>query len=197
MKKLSTLYVLIMSIVFFNSCTMEKRTYMKGYHVEWNKSKKSLTTDEVSITSNSPFKANNKVAINPEVITIPSNEKQRSNELTNDNDLLASASINVGNAIQKQNQKKVQDIRDGKKSSNNYLAKKVIEKEITKTKKIKKKRIDGPTVILFFLCFLIPPLAVYLHEGEWTSRCTVNLLLSLLCFFPGIIHALYLIITER
>ncbi|MFZ4785354.1 MAG: YqaE/Pmp3 family membrane protein, partial [Flavobacteriales bacterium] len=49
-------------------------------------------------------------------------------------------------------------------------------------------------VLLVILAFFIPPLAVYLYEGDWTKRCTVNLILSFLCFIPGIVHALIVIL---
>ncbi len=49
-------------------------------------------------------------------------------------------------------------------------------------------------LLLVLLCFLLPPLAVYLYEGSWTQRCTVNLILTLLCGIPGVIHGLIVVL---
>ena len=49
-------------------------------------------------------------------------------------------------------------------------------------------------VLLVILAFFLPPLAVYLYEGSWTKRCTTNLILTLLCGLPGLIHALIVIL---
>ena len=51
-------------------------------------------------------------------------------------------------------------------------------------------------VLLIVLAFFLPPLAVYLYEGEWTKRCTTNLILTLLCGLPGLIHALIVILEK-
>jgi uncharacterized membrane protein YqaE (UPF0057 family) len=61
------------------------------------------------------------------------------------------------------------------------------------------KAADEDSYILYvILAFIIPPLAVFLYEGsEWTQRCTINLILTLLCGIPGLIHALVIILGKR
>ena len=49
---------------------------------------------------------------------------------------------------------------------------------------------DSSEILIIVLCFFIPPLAVYLHEGSWNDKCWINLLLTCLCGIPGMIHAL-------
>ncbi|MCP3931303.1 MAG: YqaE/Pmp3 family membrane protein [Bacteroidetes bacterium] len=44
-------------------------------------------------------------------------------------------------------------------------------------------------VLIYLLCFFIPPLAVYLCYEMEDNKFIVNLILSLLCGLPGIIHA--------
>lgn len=56
---------------------------------------------------------------------------------------------------------------------------------------------DTDPVLLIILAILLPPLAMYLYEGSWTSRCTVNLILTLLCGLPGMIHALVIILGKK
>lgn len=56
---------------------------------------------------------------------------------------------------------------------------------------------DTNTLLLIILALILPPLAVYLYEGSWTSRCTLNLILTLLCGIPGVIHALIVILGNK
>lgn len=60
---------------------------------------------------------------------------------------------------------------------------------------------DTDTLLYVLLSVLIPfgcVLAMYLYEGdEWTQRVTTNLILTLLCFVPGIIHALVIILGKK
>ena len=90
------------------------------------------------------------------------------------------------------------------RSESKNLASQTIQEESPKfeaTNKIKealkrnsnKLRVDE--VLLIVLCFLLPPLAVYMYEGRWTSRCTLNLVLTLLCGIPGVIHALIVVLS--
>jgi len=49
---------------------------------------------------------------------------------------------------------------------------------------------DEDLVLLIILCFLLPPLAVYLKYNEAGKPFIVNIILTLLCGLPGVIHAL-------
>ena len=48
-------------------------------------------------------------------------------------------------------------------------------------------------VLLVILAILLPPLAVYLYEGEINNKFWISLILTLLFFLPGIIYALLVI----
>src|SRR5919107_490124 len=50
------------------------------------------------------------------------------------------------------------------------------------------------TILLVILALLLPPLAVYLHEGEINSKFWISLVLSLLFFVPGVIYALIVVL---
>ena len=50
------------------------------------------------------------------------------------------------------------------------------------------------TVLLVILAILLPPLAVYLHQGEINKKFWICLLLTLLFFVPGVIYALVVIL---
>jgi len=50
------------------------------------------------------------------------------------------------------------------------------------------------SVVEIILAIILPPLAVFLHDGIGTSFW-INIILTLLFFLPGIIHAL-LVVTD-
>jgi len=56
---------------------------------------------------------------------------------------------------------------------------------------------DTSTLLLVILALLLSPVAVYLYEGSWTNRVTLNLILWLLCGLPGVIHALIVILGNK
>jgi uncharacterized membrane protein YqaE (UPF0057 family) len=75
---------------------------------------------------------------------------------------------------------------------------KEVRKELKAFKKDKKagKEPSDNTILLCILAILLPPLAVYLHEGEVNSRFWISLLLTLLFWLPGVIYALIIILGD-
>ena len=49
------------------------------------------------------------------------------------------------------------------------------------------------TLLLAILAILLPPLAVYLHQGEINTKFWISLILTLLFWLPGVIYALVVI----
>lgn len=75
---------------------------------------------------------------------------------------------------------------------------KEVKKEM-KTYKREKRSGNEPstnTVLLAILAILLPPLAVYLHEGEINNRFWISLLLTLLFWLPGVIYALIIVLGK-
>ena len=69
-----------------------------------------------------------------------------------------------------------------------------------KALKAAKKAGDDPstnTLLLVILAILLPPLAVYLHEGEINNRFWISLLLTILFWLPGVIYALIIILGDN
>ena len=65
---------------------------------------------------------------------------------------------------------------------------------------------DEELVLLIILALLLPPLAMYLYEGDFTTRFWISLLLTLLGagliigwsgigYLPAVIYTLYVIVT--
>ena len=53
------------------------------------------------------------------------------------------------------------------------------------------------TLLLVILAILLPPLAVYLHQGEINNKFWIALILTLLFWLPGIIYALIVILGNK
>lgn len=53
------------------------------------------------------------------------------------------------------------------------------------------------TVLLVIVAILLPPLAVYLHEGEINNKFWIDLVLTLLFYVPGLIYALVVILGNN
>ena len=73
-----------------------------------------------------------------------------------------------------------------------------VKKELKEYKKLKKSGAEPSTntVLLVILAILLPPLAVYLHQGEINSKFWISLLLTLLFWIPGVIYALLVVLGE-
>ena len=74
---------------------------------------------------------------------------------------------------------------------------KQVKKEWKNFKKEKKanKSAKVDQVVLIILAILLPPLAVYLHQGEVNGRFWLSILLWFRIILPGIIYAL-LVVTD-
>jgi uncharacterized membrane protein YqaE (UPF0057 family) len=75
---------------------------------------------------------------------------------------------------------------------------KELKKELRSFKAAKKagKEPSTNTLLLVILAILLPPLAVYLHEGVINKRFWISLLLTLLFVLPGIIYALVVVLGD-
>lgn len=73
------------------------------------------------------------------------------------------------------------------------------KKEIKAFKQAKKagQEPSTNTVLLVILALLLPPLAVYLHQGEINNKFWISLLLTLLFLVPGVIYALIVILGDQ
>ncbi|NCU03665.1 MAG: YqaE/Pmp3 family membrane protein [Chitinophagaceae bacterium] len=53
---------------------------------------------------------------------------------------------------------------------------------------------DDRTILLVVLAILLPPLAVYLHQGEINNKFWISLVLTLLFWAPGVLYALLVVL---
>ena len=55
---------------------------------------------------------------------------------------------------------------------------------------------NSDKTLQIILCIFLPPLAVYLHEGEVNNKFWISLLLTLLFWLPGMIYAFLVVFDE-
>jgi uncharacterized membrane protein YqaE (UPF0057 family) len=73
-------------------------------------------------------------------------------------------------------------------------AKKVVKK-YKADKRAGKAEPSTNMVLLVILAILLPPVAVYLHEGEINTKFWISIILTLLFWIPGVIYALIVILS--
>ena len=73
---------------------------------------------------------------------------------------------------------------------------KEVKKEIAKFKEENKSgnTPSTSTLLLVLIALLLPPLAVYLHEGDFNGKFWLSVLLTLIFWIPGVIYALFVIL---
>ncbi|MEO0311239.1 MAG: hypothetical protein RIQ89_896 [Bacteroidota bacterium] len=180
------LFILCALVTMLSSCTMNKRLYNGGYHIEWGSIKKQDLqkrpyTDQIS------FKDLNKeperVLRMPEVSLAPKPMASAKNK----GSVFTSRVRSQGAAL----------AQKGKAA----LASAIIKNKLSKAQERFEEVMAVPPpsggydpVLLVILAVLIPPLAMYLFQGSWNNQCWISLLLSLLFFIPGVIYTLIVIL---
>lgn len=105
-------------------------------------------------------------------------------------------------ASQVSNEPAVGNVQDALKEFKN-LSKRERKDRIKDAKKeinlLKEKKAAGDpsvnTALLVVLAILLPPLAVYLHEGVINGKFWLDLILTLLFYLPGMIYALIVVLS--
>lgn len=205
MKKFTLLS--LVSLLLLGACTLEKRVYRNGYNIQWHTSLKvknhqpeQVANEEISATSPQVEKSMNEgknsakvsLSTDAQISTLPVqgyNINAPSQEIV----------LNQG-STEKQQLAAVVQQHFVKESSSKaaYHAVKVDHKKAQRLTKALSKTSenstdDVPMIALFILCFIFPPLAVGLATDWDTEIVIYNILWTLLCGFPGIIHALIIV----
>jgi len=90
--------------------------------------------------------------------------------------------------------KAVNDFNDlSKKEKKQRLREVKKQINLFKANKAKGMETDDRTILLVVLAILLPPLAVYLHEGAINTKFWISLVLTLLFWVPGVIYALLVV----
>jgi uncharacterized membrane protein YqaE (UPF0057 family) len=51
-------------------------------------------------------------------------------------------------------------------------------------------------IVKIILCLIIPPVAAFMQVGA-TQHLWINIILTILGFVPGMVHALWLVLTDK
>lgn len=194
MKKINLLIVLA-CIMAFASCSVEKRVHRKGYHVEWKGQKQTIQKAD---------------AVEESYAVLESAAIEETPVLESVEPVLEPAP-----PIASETPKAV-EVDATKQEAASYVKQNIAKRDLRKAAREMKSEMhsgysnvgsinvgdfgsnsEPSKGVLVLICFLLPPLAVYLYEGDWTKRCTVNVLLTLLCGLPGFIHGLIVILGDK
>ena len=205
MKKFALLLTAAFSMtLILDSCSVQKRYHRKGFTVNWNnasvnmkKNRKVVHTESIqedAIVSNTIEKKkltkNYETPVSMEIAST----SVAAPTLTNTAPSIAEHSSVKNQAVTFANTVKAISKEDAKST------KKAAKKIIKAIKKNQKQDAKTDTIIYLLLILLVPfgtTISMYLYEGSWTGRVTANLLLTLLCGLPGLIHALVVIFGNK
>jgi uncharacterized membrane protein YqaE (UPF0057 family) len=192
MKKILLVTASILFLVA--SCTVEKRVYRNGFNVQWQamngiskKDKQAEVNSEIEeLSAAQVIKA-------PKVNMTTSSAYEVTATSFTQNDVASVAAAPVVNES-KTIAKEIKGMAATtiQNSEINKAAKHVSKQEmksLRKAHKMQNKSDDVPIGLLYVLCFFIPFVAVGLATDWDITTVLVNLLWTLLCGIPGIIHA--------
>lgn len=193
-KQLSFIGLAIMLVL--NSCTMEKRVYMSGYHIEWNKSKNN--PDRQELVSNDNVKK-----IEQSQIGTIEQYKNGSNTLENvptiDNENLTAS---LDNSIILPSHKTISFSKNENsvtaKTNQTFEEKTVISKKISKAKKKAEKNnaADGggkSQLVALLLCIFIGVLGIHRFYLGYTGIGILMLLTGGVCGILALIDLIRII----
>ncbi|HEU4717941.1 MAG TPA: YqaE/Pmp3 family membrane protein [Bacteroidia bacterium] len=182
MKKILLFGSAFLALVFaFSSCSMEKRHYMKGYHIEWfDQAKKTdanttqavvARQETVTPVSIQPKQASSAVAA-ANTVPVPVATVKPARSFT---------PAGSGNAKTVTARNTAAKVQHAAASHANTLV----------NKAAKSSKNGGPDkALLIVLCFFIPWLAVGLATDWDVKRVIICLLLGFLLCIPGIVYAI-------
>lgn len=189
----------LMTIMFLSSCStvsVTSRRYNKGLHFEWAKTSNSKSNETVTPKRVRNSSVECDVVAAEGVVEVENVNTLLVQDVELDmqhvNEVVASKS----NSVKLFNSLKILKDDGSNFSINDFETNSLSKKTVIKAIKGKSSA-ETDTIILVLLSLLIPPLAVYLYEGAWTGRCTLNLILTILCGLPGVIHALVVILGNK
>lgn len=203
MKKKNILFLLlVVTAMLIQSCAIEKRIHRPGYSITKNtkttsksEPKEYLAMNNVSLdekqddsekdskensaktTANSQKEIAKKTAKQERKKHQPKTTKTQGEDLATTSSERKSeptimSSLNSNNDVRSSKPESYKELNTSKQESSNY------KDEIM-------------TIIVLLLCIFLPPVGVYIVTRE-LKVTLLNLVLTLLLFVPGLIHALYI-----
>ncbi len=197
MKKILLITASILFMVA--SCTVEKRVYRNGFNVQWHAmnghSKKDKNTE---INSIEEVETVAKVVISPKENSKTASVYELPNQevvAVAQNDEASILANSVSTTPQVVNVKGMADQTISVNQKNKEV-KQISKQEMKALRKVvnsQKQSDDVPVGLLYVLCFFFPFIAVGIVTDWDISTVLINLLWTLLCGIPGVIHALIIV----
>jgi len=197
MKKILLITASILFLVA--SCTVEKRVYRNGFNVQWHAMNGHSKNDKnTEITSIEVVETVAKVVISPKensktasVYELPTQEVVAVAQ----NDEASIQANSVATTPQVVNVKGManQTILVNQKNNEVKQISKQEIKALHKAVKSQKQSDDVPIGLLYILCFFFPFIAVGIVTDWDIPTVLINILWTLLCGIPGIIHAIIIV----
>lgn len=180
---------------------MEKRLYNNGYHLEWISKKDPIKSEPRNLKlSLGGVEEVSIISLNTNTYPTIAQKQDCSSEysLVPDVSIQGRAMLDQPWIASNAATPMLNDMQVPAEKKSVFISKLEITPKNKRLAKKMQKHANDTQLLLIILAFFLPPLAVYLYEGNnWTSRCTLNLVLTILCGIPGIIHALIIILGGR
>jgi len=177
------------------SCSIQQRVYQPGLYIEWKGNHEAQTkTDAVS--QEQTAQVENTAAVE--------NEASASTFITVESTPSVNVPVQEAVVVEKSSKLSKQEVKQAVKEFKQEVSALVSnESAIAAVESSSAKNQNGsePESWVYVLLILLVPfgttIAMYLHEGSWTKKVTANLILTLLCVIPGLIHALVNIFGKK
>jgi uncharacterized membrane protein YqaE (UPF0057 family) len=196
MKKYSLLTFLAVSL-FFVGCTMEKRHYNSGYHVEWLSQKGKVQKAEPAAQQEKEM--DQQLALQEETVVMEQEQATVAPVVVAE--VVAPVVTDKAETpAKKETSNKIvrQEVRKEMKAAQKEM--KSIEKGFTADASVatldqasSSPLSDVDVILLVILAIILPPLAVGLHRGIGTEFW-ISLLLTILFWIPGVIYAILVVL---
>ncbi len=194
MKK-NLFFALTAMTMLLASCSIQQRVYQPGLYIEWKGNHEAQTkTDAVS--QEQTAQVENTVAVE--------NEASASTVTTVESTPSVNVPVQEALVVEKSSKLSKQEVKQAVKELKQEVSALVSsESAVASVESSSAKNQNGgePESWVYVLLILLVPfgttIAMYLHEGSWTKKVTANLILTLLCVIPGLIHALVNIFGKK